>query len=81
MHTLHSISSEGLQRKQRFASFALSMVWMGASFAVGAAFYRLSLSGEFPTITFVVALIALLASVPVYREKRMIRSILRQRSQ
>ena len=68
--TLELIPTETLKRNKQFSSIALLMVWCGASIAIAAAYYRFSIDGALPKDTFVFAILALLASIPVYLERK-----------
>ncbi|MEL7122152.1 MAG: hypothetical protein AAFO07_22075 [Bacteroidota bacterium] len=68
-----------LEQRKKLTNTALMLVCIGSAVAIAAAFYRFSISGDFPTATFGMALIALLASVPVWMERIRILKILRDR--
>lgn len=72
-------STPKLQNRKKLASIALFAVWFGASFAIAAAFFKLSVDGALPTRTLVTAIIALIASIPVFLERKAIVSILEKR--
>jgi hypothetical protein len=74
--TFETLPTDKLQKRKRFNTIALYLVWLGAALAIVASLYRYSLDGLFPTETFAMAMIALLASVPVLLEKRKVSRIL-----
>lgn len=76
---LTTLSTANLSTRRTLARAALPFVWCGAIFAIGASLYSLGLTGELPTETFFMALIASLVSIPVWREKKLIETILVER--
>lgn len=76
---LDSMSTRNLDQKNKLARFALIAVWLGGAIAINATIIRYAMTGYFPTETLVMAIIALLISIPVYRERQVIVDILRSR--
>lgn len=77
---LQQQSTESLQAKSRFSQIALLTVWIGAGIAIAAVLFNLMARDLFPATTFITALIALLASIPVYRERRQVQTVLAERA-
>ena len=76
---LEQKSTKSLQSEQQFTNFALNSVWFGAAFAFVASGYRYFQDGVFPTSTFIFAFLALLASIPVYYDRKRIVAVLKSR--
>ena len=76
---LDHLSTKALLQKKRFSTVALITVWLGATFAIGATLFVWSRDGVLPETTFYTAIIALLASAPVFIEKKRIVQLLATR--
>lgn len=76
---LDTISTAQLIKREKFSRIALLTVWLGASFAIFATCYRFFLDGNLPISTFIMVIIALIASIPVFYEKKQILAILEKR--
>lgn len=76
-----TFSTQSLIKRRIFSNVALIMVWIGAAIAIGAVVYRFLTNGEFPSLTLIVSVLALIVSVPVYRERMLISKILNRRGQ
>ncbi len=77
---LESMSTKSLDQKRKFSTFALNAVWIGGAIAINASVIKSAVSGVFPATTFVMAIVALLVSIPVYQERKMILEILGARN-
>lgn len=76
---LDHLSTKALIQKRKFSNFALITVWLGATIALFATCYAWIRDGVLPETTFFMAIIALMASFPVYSEKKRIIEILKKR--
>ena len=76
----NSLTTKELQRRKQLAAFALYTVGIGATVAIFATFYSYSVSDLFPTTTFVVTLLALLAAIPTYKEHKAVVTVLAKRN-
>lgn len=74
--SFESMSTESLRQQSRLSNIALNTVWLGAAFALVAAVLKGAVTGLTPGITVLMALLALLASVPVYRQRQKMVQIL-----
>jgi hypothetical protein len=75
------LATNQLTKRKQLSNFALYLVWAGASFAVLASIYTFSSTGIFPAETFITALLAFAASIPVFLERKKINQVLVQRNQ
>ena len=78
---LHTLRTSSLIKRLRLTNFALFMVYVGAAIAILASLYTFFMSGILPASTFWMSLVALLASVPVYMERKTLRWVLAERKQ
>ncbi|MEL6141405.1 MAG: hypothetical protein AAFQ37_14660 [Bacteroidota bacterium] len=76
---LDTLSTKSLETRKRFSNLALLCVWIGAGIAFLALLFSLSVTGTFHFTLFVTICLALLASLPVYIEKKRILAILEKR--
>ena len=74
------LATTQLTKRKQLSNVALYLVWAGACLAILAAIYTFSSTGTFPAETFVTALLALGASIPVFLERKKINQILAQRN-
>lgn len=72
--------TRNLLNQKRFSIAAVAIVWTGAAFAFGAAMFQLLNVGNLPTTTLLVAIIAVVASIPVYLDAKRIARVLRNRA-
>ena len=79
VQALENIPTKSLNNRKKLAGFALYAVWLGASFAIGAALYRFFTDGLIPIRTIETSLMALVVSIPVYRERKRILAELEKR--
>lgn len=77
---LDNLSTKELLQKKRFSTFALITVWLGAIIAIAAALYVWSRDGILSKTTLYLGVIALMASFPVYQEKKRITKLLKVRN-
>lgn len=73
-------STEVLKKRIRFSNIALCTVWGAGLLGVLASFSKLTTTGTVETVTLVISLVSLLASIPVYKEKQKIIGILKNRN-
>jgi len=78
---LHTLRTPSLVKRLRLTNFALIAVYVGAAIAILASLYTFFMSGILPANTFWVSVVALLASVPVYMERKTLRWVLAEREQ
>jgi len=83
MHTLQRLqqfSTEELKKRLSLHRFALGAVWLGAGFAFGIGLARMDNTNPEVLQMMLVSGLALLASIPVYRQKRRISTVLSEKS-
>lgn len=68
-----------LIKRKRFSDIALYAVWTGGLIGIGAAISKVFTAGGLETTTLVVSVLALLASLPVFREKQRIIEVIRRK--
>ena len=76
---LTTLSTQSLLAKKKINTLALWTVWVGAAIAGGAVLFQLVASGQFYSLPFMAALIALMFSWPVYNERFEVVEILAER--
>jgi len=69
------MEADKIDRKLRLLNFSLIVVYLGAAIAFLASLLKLFLTWQFPLLTFIFSFLALLASIPVYLEKRKLTSL------
>lgn len=74
-------STEALIKRIKFSTLALYTVWVGGTIGILASLSQIVTSGGIEATTFVVSVIALLVSIPVYRERQQIIEIVQDREQ
>ncbi len=72
-------TTEALIKRVKFSSLALYTVWIGGAIGILASLSQIVSSGGIEPTTFVVSSLALLASIPVYRERQHIIGIVQDR--
>lgn len=72
-------TTESLIKRIRFSSLALYTVWAGGTIGILASLSQIITSGGIESTTFVISVIALLVSIPVYRERQQIVEIVQDR--
>jgi hypothetical protein len=72
-------STENLRKRKRLSDMALYAVWIGGSIGILAALSGLISGGGVESTTLVCSVLALLASIPVYFERRKIAGIMAER--
>lgn len=73
---LDHLSTKALIQRNRLATFALIVVGLGATFAIGAAIYKWYTTGFMPETTLYTAIWALIAALPVFLQKKRITQLL-----
>ena len=76
---LDHLSTKDLTQRSRLATFALLLVGLGATFAIGAATYKWYVTGFLPETTLYTAIGVLIAALPVFFQKRRITQLLAKR--
>lgn len=69
------MEADKINRKLRLLNYSLIVVYSGATIAFLASLLKLFLTWQFPLATFAFSFLALLASIPVYLEKRKLTSL------
>ncbi len=72
-------STEALIKRIKFSTLALYTVWIGGAIGILASLSPIVSDGGIESTTFVVSGLALLAAIPVYRERQRIIEIVQER--
>lgn len=72
-------TTAALIKRVKFSSLALYTVWAGGTIGILASLSQIVTSGGIESTTFVVSVLALLVSIPVYRERQQIIEIVQDR--
>ena len=76
----NSFSTKSLVRRMKMSNVALIIVWIASAITIAATVYKYNVTAEFPVMTFVFVIVALMASIPVFFEKKQIDNILKERN-
>ncbi len=75
----HNISS--LRKRKKLSYIALLTVWIGGIIGVSAAISKTIQTGDPEILTFIMSLLAVIASIPVLLERQKISRVLKTRNQ
>jgi predicted membrane channel-forming protein YqfA (hemolysin III family) len=75
----HNIKS--LRKRKKLSDFALMVVWICGIIGVSAAISKTLQSGEPEILTFLMSVIAVIASIPVFTERQKISRVLKSKNQ
>ena len=77
--TNDALPIETLKNRLKLANFAICILWIAVAFTLIAIWYKYSKEGVFENVTFIIAIVALLLSIPVVINRGRIRKIIRRR--